>query len=236
MDNPKEFFGFIVNTTLNTTLLEEPKSGDFGVVGIILLLLIILPLAGIICFCCYGACLELNDTIKDYIRFRINERDNRYNVNDERYGDDEIYGVDIEGENQREDRSNNNYIEKKLTDYIVDKMNYLNAEKEIESNENTCSICLDTLETKKVILNCGHPFHVECVNEWIKSQFEKERLSNCPLCRDTILIPKEENRIMENTIPEVTIPEVPIKEETIIDIPSRRVSYNYSSDEEFLNY
>jgi len=43
--------------------------------------------------------------------------------------------------------------------------------------DNECSICFDSMEHSKNILRCGHSFHEECINEWIKIK------PNCPLCR-----------------------------------------------------
>lgn len=43
-----------------------------------------------------------------------------------------------------------------------------------------CSICLEEFKNR-VILNCGHGFCKECINEWIL--LEKY---HCPLCRTLI--------------------------------------------------
>ncbi len=43
-----------------------------------------------------------------------------------------------------------------------------------EAEENTCSICLEELNTCTT-LNCGHKFHSICVNKLL--------VKNCPLCR-----------------------------------------------------
>ena len=43
-----------------------------------------------------------------------------------------------------------------------------------------CSVCLDNINLfdKEVsILNCGHFFHDNCLNDWLKQQM------NCPECR-----------------------------------------------------
>lgn len=42
-----------------------------------------------------------------------------------------------------------------------------------------CSICLDELKNNKVVLNCKHSFHLECL-----LKLEKR---NCPLCREEII-------------------------------------------------
>ena len=44
--------------------------------------------------------------------------------------------------------------------------------------QGECSICLDT-NNKKMIKTkeCGHDFHLECLNKWIKQS------PTCPYCR-----------------------------------------------------
>ncbi|XP_072954661.1 RING-H2 finger protein ATL66 [Typha angustifolia] len=46
-----------------------------------------------------------------------------------------------------------------------------------------CSICLSSLvegEKVRVLPSCGHCFHPECVDAWLRTQ------SSCPLCRASI--------------------------------------------------
>jgi hypothetical protein len=45
-----------------------------------------------------------------------------------------------------------------------------------------CSICLDTIDenTTNRALNCGHIYHFQCINTWIKHN------SICPLCKSYI--------------------------------------------------
>ncbi|KAL3634142.1 hypothetical protein CASFOL_021196 [Castilleja foliolosa] len=41
-----------------------------------------------------------------------------------------------------------------------------------------CAVCLDEFYGDVgVLINCGHKFHVGCINEWLKEK------NNCPLCR-----------------------------------------------------
>ncbi|CAL1409696.1 unnamed protein product [Linum trigynum] len=49
-------------------------------------------------------------------------------------------------------------------------------------DENTCAICLSDYcpkETLKTIPDCGHCFHAECIDEWLKLK------GNCPICRNS---------------------------------------------------
>ena len=58
--------------------------------------------------------------------------------------------------------------------------------KEEVVKEETCSICLEPLNTSpNQSLACLHTFHALCINDWIKIQ------SNCPNCRKFALMPDE---------------------------------------------
>ena len=49
-----------------------------------------------------------------------------------------------------------------------------------------CSICLDGISREEEFLNqCGHTFHVRCIEQWRESQRTREG-STCPLCRQGI--------------------------------------------------
>ena len=46
-----------------------------------------------------------------------------------------------------------------------------------------CSVCLGDInlfEKEGSILNCGHFFHANCLNDWLKQQM------NCPECRAVV--------------------------------------------------
>ena len=52
------------------------------------------------------------------------------------------------------------------------------------AEKDNCSICLETLTTHASrIVNCGHLFHRECINEWVMVG-KGER---CPNCRGGII-------------------------------------------------
>ncbi|CAN8301342.1 unnamed protein product [Cochlearia groenlandica] len=59
-------------------------------------------------------------------------------------------------------------------------------EEEEEEEEEECVICLGLWEVGEFgrkLRNCGHGFHVECVDMWLSSH------SSCPLCRCPVLKP-----------------------------------------------
>lgn len=43
---------------------------------------------------------------------------------------------------------------------------------------NECVICLENMDNNKVILNCNHAFHKNCILEWMNLQ------QKCPICRN----------------------------------------------------
>ena len=60
--------------------------------------------------------------------------------------------------------------------------------------ELECSICIDTinLEEKKskqnvIFLNCGHPFHKNCLQSWVKTNINQGTCISCPMCRRQII-------------------------------------------------
>ncbi|KAM7527652.1 hypothetical protein LguiB_031062 [Lonicera macranthoides] len=51
-------------------------------------------------------------------------------------------------------------------------------------SETECVICLSVFEEEEVgrkLPNCGHVFHVECIDMWLHSH------STCPVCRDPVV-------------------------------------------------
>ncbi|KAG8385766.1 hypothetical protein BUALT_Bualt03G0079400 [Buddleja alternifolia] len=54
-----------------------------------------------------------------------------------------------------------------------------------EEEKETCSICLMEFENEDLVnklRNCGHVFHMECMEKWLhRCQF------TCPLCRSLVL-------------------------------------------------
>lgn len=54
-----------------------------------------------------------------------------------------------------------------------------------EAEDNTCcSICLSDYkgsEVVKIIPDCGHMFHIDCIDEWLR------RHATCPICRTSPL-------------------------------------------------
>jgi len=55
-----------------------------------------------------------------------------------------------------------------------------------DSEEDKCSICLDSMLQGKVqTLNCTHQFHTNCISDWLK------RNSICPNCRNYAILPED---------------------------------------------
>ncbi|CAD6236096.1 unnamed protein product [Miscanthus lutarioriparius] len=52
------------------------------------------------------------------------------------------------------------------------------------AQQQCCSICLGEFQEGdkvKALPRCGHGFHPECVDAWLRAR------ASCPLCRDTLL-------------------------------------------------
>ena len=50
-----------------------------------------------------------------------------------------------------------------------------------EKKENECAICLDPMDSKKIVLLCAHAYCVVCLIQWIKSK--QQMRVECPQCR-----------------------------------------------------
>ena len=59
------------------------------------------------------------------------------------------------------------------------------------STVETCTVCLgdlDDTEMVKGLPQCGHAFHIDCVDTWVKTQCAKDDMlmPSCPTCRTMI--------------------------------------------------
>jgi SNF2 family DNA or RNA helicase len=90
--------------------------------------------------------------------------------------------------------------------------NYLvNAIKSIESSDEICPICLDTIDTtEKTITKCGHKFCWSCISETHKIKTNDRRNSfTCPTCNTQInmneiyIYQQQENTIIENELQQI---------------------------------
>ena len=74
-----------------------------------------------------------------------------------------------------------------LDESELDGINTRKYKKSDESTSTKCSICLLAFEEDEDIseLKCGHIFHTECANEWLKEYSYK-----CPICRSECGKPK----------------------------------------------
>lgn len=72
---------------------------------------------------------------------------------------------------------NNSQIENNLQlDNIVLEIKYIIPLKNLKT-EDTCTICLETLDEETISLPCNHLFHKSCIIPWLENK------STCPLCR-----------------------------------------------------
>jgi hypothetical protein len=52
--------------------------------------------------------------------------------------------------------------------------------------DDPCPICLDNFDNSYAIIKCGHKFHIECFNNYVNNNKQKNLEITCPMCRDTI--------------------------------------------------
>jgi hypothetical protein len=56
---------------------------------------------------------------------------------------------------------------------------------EIEYKTNKCVICLESLDSGKITLPCGHSYHCACILEWFDKKLD------CPYCKKKMKWHKE---------------------------------------------
>jgi len=65
-------------------------------------------------------------------------------------------------------------------------LQYKKGEEDGGSENRECCVCLNEFqegEKVKVLPNCSHPFHIDCIDVWLENN------PNCPLCRTPISAP-----------------------------------------------
>ncbi|MCO5552949.1 hypothetical protein L7F22_006469 [Adiantum nelumboides] len=70
----------------------------------------------------------------------------------------------------------------------------------VSNEDNICTICLDEYEKKealRVLPNCGHAFHVVCIDMWLRQR------PTCPMCRVSLQVSPNWRR-MSGTLLSVT--------------------------------
>ncbi|XP_020094975.1 E3 ubiquitin-protein ligase Os04g0590900 [Ananas comosus] len=75
-----------------------------------------------------------------------------------------------------------------IDEALIGRIRVCSYKKAGEGSEQ-CSVCLSEFQEEerlRLLPACGHAFHVQCIDAWLKSH------SNCPLCRATILVPEDE--------------------------------------------
>lgn len=68
-----------------------------------------------------------------------------------------------------------------LTEDAVNKLPEINVETlkgNLEEFNENCTICLDAMNDKIILLPCKHYFHPECIKKWLREYNYK-----CPICR-----------------------------------------------------
>jgi hypothetical protein len=69
-----------------------------------------------------------------------------------------------------------------------------------------CTICYETVDNNKTNLSCKHPFHKDCLKEWIFAKSENsdskdyEIKFTCPTCRKKYIFTDNDNFEIYNFI------------------------------------
>ncbi|KAL3532524.1 hypothetical protein ACH5RR_006045 [Cinchona calisaya] len=81
-----------------------------------------------------------------------------------------------------------NYIERKLSEYKVFNQNQLLSEMPTVETFGECIVCMESFESsvggKQV--PCGHVFHSTCIARWLSDH------NSCPLCRSIVFSAAED--------------------------------------------
>lgn len=108
--------------------------------------------------------------------------------------------------------------------YMLNENNIVELNNKFVDN-NTCSICIDEINKKKITLKkCNHTFHKNCILQWIRSNYENNIIPCCPVCRNNIYDNEDLYTILNK-----------LHDYNIISIPDNSnnnysISIDYSSD------
>ena len=106
----------------------------------------------------------------------LNVRENNYVIQSEINAENTVTVLPPNDAQKKENESKEN-----LNSMIEDNNKTENKKKEEENNKNKKISIISQISTDKIsILECGHAFHKECLEEWMVKS------NNCPLCREDI--------------------------------------------------
>jgi hypothetical protein len=103
-----------------------------------------------------------------------------------------------------------------------------NSDTQLDSVHNICAICLEEFEDGhllRVLPNCSHTFHKNCVDHWLMGTFSEDETvtSFCPTCR--------RNASIADSLPESPSPGIDIPMEVFVRIGSLLVSDYFDEDQ-----
>ena len=178
---------FINTTTTTTTTTNIEKDKDIQLIKLIVLAVIIC--GPFVCFFILVCCNKLHTCLNDC-----------------------FYILSVQHEIARKKRlinkllSNINIKNNKLSEKYIKEINKRNKNKIVKNNsieplkENNCAICMENikLNNKNIYLDCGHYFHNQCLQNWVKSKLSNNQKAECPLCRELIIKKEGLNIYTEN--------------------------------------
>lgn len=97
----------------------------------------------------------------------------------------------------KNDKLSKRYINKMKS---INKTNFIEHYNKSTDLDMTCGICMENMKIKRqkiIYLNCGHIFHDNCIQSWVKTNIQNGEIPSCPKCRFCIIdnsILNEENQ------------------------------------------
>ncbi|MCD9643720.1 hypothetical protein HAX54_031379 [Datura stramonium] len=106
----------------------------------------------------------------------------------------------VDGDEEEEGENYNEFLDHDMLEYLKTRTYHAPLTMDIGVNEGgdvvveeqeTCAICLLEYRDEVTIgtLQCGHEFHVECINKWLMWK------KTCPFCRAEVVSIRDEVRI-----------------------------------------
>ena len=80
------------------------------------------------------------------------------------------------------------HLKKKNRSKFIEKYN------NIEELDMTCLVCHENMNIsgkKLIYLNCGHAYHIKCIQIWVETKIKNVEKPTCPICRSQIIDEKD---------------------------------------------
>lgn len=195
-DDDIDFYDYNFTNATNLTNDNSDNQDEIDQHGLIVLIMFIVLCCPILCFIACGYCASCNNCC-------INR-----SSSSRQWEKDRKRAIKLAKKNAKKERE---VVKCKLSASFIKNANKENRECHREHaekcGENDCAICMTPIvfdkrrmlfhcnsdKKKNIYLNCGHNFHISCLQAWVKSKALNNESIICPLCRKVIAYnpPKE---------------------------------------------